>query len=90
MPARVSYVQDHVRRMHREVEISTRRLELEKRHLTKLDQELKRTLRDLATAKSARTRPLSAAVSPLPRYVFSSILFPSPFPPRYVVRELMY
>jgi hypothetical protein len=37
-----SYLEDHLHRMHHEIEVTTRKLELEKRRLNKLDEDVKR------------------------------------------------
>eukprot|EP00416_Gambierdiscus_australes_P041188 CAMPEP_0171115226 /NCGR_PEP_ID=MMETSP0766_2-20121228/87268_1 /TAXON_ID=439317 /ORGANISM="Gambierdiscus australes, Strain CAWD 149" /LENGTH=74 /DNA_ID=CAMNT_0011577567 /DNA_START=72 /DNA_END=293 /DNA_ORIENTATION=- len=36
------YLQDHLQRMHNEIESTTRKLELEKRRLNKLEEEIER------------------------------------------------
>merc|ERR1719355_32032 len=37
-----TYLEDHLHRMHHEIEVTTRKLELEKRRLNKLDEDVKR------------------------------------------------
>eukprot|EP00435_Cladocopium_sp_Y103_P066432 s1043_g28.t1 len=39
LPAHQAYLQDHLQRMHNEIESTTRKLELEKRRLNKLDED---------------------------------------------------
>mmetsp|Transcript_9404 Transcript_9404/g.22600 ORF Transcript_9404/g.22600 Transcript_9404/m.22600 type:complete len:694 (+) Transcript_9404:55-2136(+) len=42
LPAHQAYLQDHLQRMHNEIESTTRKLELEKRRLNKLDEDASR------------------------------------------------
>eukprot|EP00933_Yihiella_yeosuensis_P019427 TRINITY_DN1575_c0_g3_i1.p1 TRINITY_DN1575_c0_g3~~TRINITY_DN1575_c0_g3_i1.p1 ORF type:complete len:689 (+),score=198.70 TRINITY_DN1575_c0_g3_i1:70-2136(+) len=42
LPAHQAYLQDHIQRMHNEIESTTRKLELEKRRLNKLDEDVTR------------------------------------------------
>jgi len=60
--AQQSYMQDHVQRMHNEIESTTRKLELEKRRLNKLDEDVMR-MRAEHKEKCLKPRPDAKAGS---------------------------
>ena len=55
LPAHQAYLQDHLQRMHNEIESTTRKLELEKRRLNKLDEDAQR-MRQECQEKTTKTR----------------------------------
>lgn len=64
LPAHQAYLQDHLQRMHNEIESTTRKLELEKRRLNKLDEDAARMRQEhdekahKATAKTVQGVPM--------------------------------
>ncbi|CAK9045685.1 Outer dynein arm protein 1 (Docking complex component 2) [Durusdinium trenchii] len=55
LPAHQAYLQDHLQRMHNEIESTTRKLELEKRRLNKLDEDAAR-MRSECTEKTLKVQ----------------------------------
>lgn len=76
-----AYAEAQITRIHHEIEIATRRLELEKRNLAKRDQELRRTRNELEILKYGRARPTTAPRS-TPRTVSSTPRTPERPTPR--------